>query len=354
MSTVMTGTSQLTRAIPALHSEAAPPDSRTARQLIANVVERASLYRFFDSKNRPAGDWSVAYAQVPLVRYARLAELDFRTEREWTAAALKTLGEANDGEPGISEVGCRLVEWLMGWFLRLEEERVAFSAWPHEQAFVVGLENLIADRLAPSWHDLGRSRVEIFRCWPISPDADASRALYRWPTPTARVWEEREAAPSSVIKSRAALNRDLGTIVATLFSTLLLVISEAQRLFAERYEHPAELPPQVGLYTAFVRAFMPAQALLNDLPRRHRDYYFRKILKAQPRGVRPDRVFVSFSAATLKSFALLPTGTELLAGKDAAGAPIYFRTDLPVQISGSIRMVHADREVSTSKTTDIE
>lgn len=339
----MIGASQLTRAIPALRAETAPLDSRTSRQLIAQVVERATLYRFFDTQNRATGDWRTAYEQVPLIRYARLAEWKLGPEREWSTEALRSLAEANSYEPGMAEVGARLVAQLQKGFFRVEEERVAFSAWPHERRFVEGLEDLIVAHLAEAWHRLRACREEIRRQWPRSEPAEAFEMTRDWPKLEPRFWGEGGSESSwGAVRSRDALNRSLSAVSETLFSALDLVIAEAGRRFEETSAAPAELPPHVALYAAFIRQFVTAQGLLNELPRRHRDYYYREVLRAQPRGARPDHVFVAFSAAAPQTFALLPAGTKLSAGKDADGTPIDYRTDSPVPVNGRVGIVHAD------------
>lgn len=339
----MTGTHQLSRSIAALRPETVRPDSRTPRQLIAQVVERAALYRFYDTRDQAAGDWSTAYAQVPLVRYARLAEWNLRPEREWIEGALVTLTEANDDQAGVAPLGAQLVTKLTHGFARVEEERRAAFDWPAERAFVAGLEELIRTRLAPAWQCLRQCREEIARRWPAPVRADRTEPFLSSPAFEPSIWGDSESTPRPAkLRTRDGLHRELGSVVTSLFSGLELIVTQAQRLFDERLAAPSGLPPPVALYAAFVQQFGSAQKLLNELPRRHRDHYFREILGAKPEGPRPDRVFLAFSPASENSFALLPEGTELLAGKNAAGAPLYYRTDSAVRVQGSISIVHAD------------
>ena len=70
-----------------------------------------------------------------------------------------------------------------------------------------------------------------------------------------------------------------------------------------------------------------ARLQLNDLTRRHLEYYYREALRLTSRAGTPDRAHVLVKLSDDQDQFLLPAGTLLQAGEDSQGNDLYYRSD---------------------------
>lgn len=84
--------------------------------------------------------------------------------------------------------------------------------------------------------------------------------------------------------------------------------------------------PHVVLLLTFLQLYRRVQARMNGLTGRHLDFYYREVLRLVPRAGRPDRVAVLFELEEDQPELLIPAGTLLVAGQDAQGEDLHYRT----------------------------
>lgn len=106
-------------------------------------------------------------------------------------------------------------------------------------------------------------------------------------------------------------------------------------ILAARYRSPeladGALPPQQGFLLAFLRQLETPKELLNDLPDRHRQLYYRELLGLTPHTAQPDQVAVSFELTPGVRETLLPASTALDGGLDSQGQALHYLLDAPLQ-----------------------
>lgn len=117
---------------------------------------------------------------------------------------------------------------------------------------------------------------------------------------------------------------------------------------AERYRAPdlsdGELPPHQAFLLAFLRQLETAKTLLNSLPARHRQLYYRDLLGLAPRGAQADQVVASFNLMPGANEQLLLAGVALNGGQDSLGQALRYLLDAPLQInSGRLSDVYWTR-----------
>ncbi|MCC2545347.1 baseplate J/gp47 family protein [Hymenobacter sp. BT175] len=100
----------------------------------------------------------------------------------------------------------------------------------------------------------------------------------------------------------------------------------AHRILQHDLEAKDSLLPEMALMVTFLRLYEHAQRELNDIPRRHLDHYYEKVLQVARRPARPDQAFLSFQLAKDVPAYTVPPGLEVEGGKDEAGNRIVFRT----------------------------
>ena len=91
--------------------------------------------------------------------------------------------------------------------------------------------------------------------------------------------------------------------------------------------------PQVALLLAFADLLGLTRAQLNGFTARHLDHFYRSVLRMVARPAVPDRLHVLARLEDRRPKLLLPAGTVLQAGKDAAGQPRQFSTLADLQAS---------------------
>lgn len=85
-------------------------------------------------------------------------------------------------------------------------------------------------------------------------------------------------------------------------------------------------PPHIGLTYGFLKAYDKVKAQLNELPKRHLDYYFKEILQQKSLGAKPDEVYLFFQLNKEIQSYVLPQSTVLLGEIDDNGKETEFET----------------------------
>lgn len=124
--------------------------------------------------------------------------------------------------------------------------------------------------------------------------------------------------------------------------------AEGRKQIVETWGKKGDHKPHLALILAFLKLFQNAQGDLNQLTRRHLDFYYRDVLRFAPRPARPDKVHVLFELAKHVREYRLDTGTLLNAGKDETGKPIRYATDREVVLNQakvtSIKSIYVDKD----------
>ena len=106
--------------------------------------------------------------------------------------------------------------------------------------------------------------------------------------------------------------------------------------------------PHLALFKAFLNLFSHAQSQLNQITRRHLDFYFREVLGLKRKPARPDKVQVIFECAKDVNQFRLPEGSILSAGEDDLGKDLIYSTDRELVVTpahiGSLKSVFVDFE----------
>lgn len=133
---------------------------------------------------------------------------------------------------------------------------------------------------------------------------------------------------------------DLDRVVAYMRDPASVSPSEAERFGR----------PHFALLLAFLALVGEAQDHLNGLTRRHLEFYFEQVLRMQRKPATPDRVHVLLRPTRGVDGLVLAAGTELAAGKTAAGKPVVYRTDAEVLINraqvAELRSLYIDQRVT--------
>src|SRR6056297_629706 len=113
-------------------------------------------------------------------------------------------------------------------------------------------------------------------------------------------------------------------------------------------DNDGEIEPHMALFISFLKLLAYPQKHINELPKRHLDFYYKEILQIQKKPIEPDRVHILLELAKNASDQFLETGTSLNAGKDEDGNPMTYDTSTPIVINranvATIKSVFVDQE----------
>lgn len=84
--------------------------------------------------------------------------------------------------------------------------------------------------------------------------------------------------------------------------------------------------PHLALFIAFLKLLSYPQKSLNGIPKRHLDFYYKEVLRLQPREFEPDTVHILYELAKNAVAELIPKNSLLEAGKDAEGNLLNYKT----------------------------
>ncbi|KAA3660477.1 MAG: hypothetical protein DWQ10_06585, partial [Calditrichaeota bacterium] len=85
--------------------------------------------------------------------------------------------------------------------------------------------------------------------------------------------------------------------------------------------------PHFALFLTFLHLLRHAQTHMNQLTKRHLDFYYQQILGMTKKSAMPDKVHVLVDLAAKIPAVELPAGTTMLAGTDSLGKDLIYSTD---------------------------
>lgn len=314
------GTSQEGRTPLALDPARRLLDDRNLADLLGQLTAGSRLLTYFDLSNQPRGTWEPFFAPHFAVRLATLANTgsaDFRAE-----VAELTPGLTSGSTEDRLNATRRLLLLCARTIGRLGRE------WESLQRTAFG------PVLARSLYGLLRSALRrVIALARAAPDDEATRWLEPWYglLPDG-LWQlEASAVPAATDvldpgQFQAALARALAQMAEQIAVLQERVAAEAAAMLAGAPLADGAQPPHLGLLLAWLRLFRHGQAALNDLVRRHLEFYYGCLLRLAPQAIVPDRAFVVVEAAKNADETRLPQNSLLYAGKDAGKVAIQFET----------------------------
>ncbi|REL24474.1 hypothetical protein DYD21_17925 [Rhodohalobacter sp. SW132] len=99
----------------------------------------------------------------------------------------------------------------------------------------------------------------------------------------------------------------------------------------ERYTEP-----HYALFMAFLQLFKIARDDLNQITRKHLDFYYRDVLQLREKQPVPDQVFLIFDLAKNAEQHRVAKGTQLKAGKDESGVELIYQTDREIVLNKAV------------------
>ncbi|NUO02625.1 MAG: hypothetical protein HUU01_18620 [Saprospiraceae bacterium] len=295
-----TGTRQIDRLIKALSPEYFQLDDRSKQDLINSAYEYAKMLRWHGPDGRPDDNWACFWEVETLTYMAILAALDTRQIRKEYddldaefGLALERLPEKSPKDGDMTEIApqyyrqlmdaVRRTAWRLETHYRNLNNQVPLKAqilqlirkhndFEYEPDLVEGvLQQLIAfhkgadDGLLPEKYQdfYDKTHVTDHR-WGVKDRDDYDCIL-----PDGTYTRE---------KVRALFLACYNALVAVKNRARQLFDAEIQLIEQPEEVAPRRLEPHIALFIAFLNLFRHAQDSLNEIPRRHLDFYYDCVL----------------------------------------------------------------------------
>lgn len=91
--------------------------------------------------------------------------------------------------------------------------------------------------------------------------------------------------------------------------------------------------PHYALFIAFLKLYKYAQDDLNQLTKKHIEFYYKDVLQLKEKPAVLDQVFIIFELAKHATSHKIDKGTQLKAGKDSSGAELIYETEREIVIN---------------------
>jgi len=118
-----------------------------------------------------------------------------------------------------------------------------------------------------------------------------------------------------------------GFLGDTNLDEVIAYLNDPQRYQANPQKAEEFLRPHLVLFLTFLELLKVARAQLNDLTRRHLDFYYREALRMTSKKGVPDKVHALVELVSGQDQVLLPAGSLFKAGQDSLGKDLFYQSD---------------------------
>ncbi len=312
------GTSQERRFPAALDPARRLLDDRDLDDLLDQLRGLSAFVKYYDSRNQARGTWEPFFDPHFAVRLATLAHRDHTALRARSAEAIQALeaGPAADRPPAAWRLFLLAADELK----RIDRELESLHSTPFGAVFERALFSLVRPALL---------RLTAVIKAAAEPERERWLGVLRDRVQSGH-WQLvlRDVAPApdvtSAAEAAAALGRVLPLLAQQLISLGERVAEDAATQLESGELRDGRQPPHLGLLLAWLRLFRHAQEALNDLVRRHLEFYYGCRLRIPAKPAVPDRAFAVVEPARNASGFKLAKDTRLHAGKDARKTELRF------------------------------
>ncbi len=322
------GVSQRQRLIPELDVNAPKIDGRTLADLLDYFTRLSRHINYYDA-NLATSDWqpffnkSIPFNLSSISKYDAAAveeKFDFYRSLFYKRPGKRTL------QLVIHYMYYSTVYRINTWHKSVDNSQLVFEQM---------LENLVIDRLM----DPVKSFIALTNS---AAREHCIKSINFTPLAENTIWNlqssDLKAMDTSLRSRRGSRNRLMGMMEA--LSSLWPAMIEAVKLLSGAAEHSIEESlfstseelkqehtPHLALLFAFLKLFQHLQSDLNGFTKKHLDFFFKEVLRLQPRAAEADKAHIVFEIQKQLDSHLLKKGVQVKDAKDKNNAEILFALD---------------------------
>lgn len=326
------GVSRDTRVPVALLPENVEIDEREMEHDLVFAGSLSDYINFFDSANEPNGTWYPFFGKSEPVLLAMIGMVDLDAIDKDFNNHLYLFDITNRREKKLEELQA-LFDLTMGIAFRINHWQKHLSR-DQDNSVYREIESQIEGRLRDGFFKLRRID-EICARHPLvghSFKGEFSMFGEKW-----KMKEERELPQLGVdgdeIDPMVIVLQALRNVYNDFYHALIHIVKYTRKNLEPILEEKHSNRPDISLYIAFTRLMQNLRMQMNTIPERHIDFYYFDVLKHKRLTFNPDHALVKFTLQENVKVHLLPSGTELVAGKDETGKELLYTTDSDLYIN---------------------
>ena len=358
------GTSQLQRLLPGMDkNKFALADEKDFADWIVFADGFAAFINYYSSSNSVAGNWQPFFNSDISAQLGTIAIQDIERYRLEIKECFDFIKD-DANKTSITAIKIKLNELFSAVFTLSKALDDYAQRLPNETSLKNNIVNLIQTKLAPAlkrltayyyaadashhnyinntslsdWKILNKQLTDAQQI--INTDGLSDIWLYD----TAETnWEDykNSIAPDDSIYndplngftddylsiSHAANHNLFSGIFDTYLTAYTKIINDAGVELLRTLESFDAHAPHYALFLCFLRLFKFAQTHINTITQRHLDFYYREVLRLQPKPAEANKVHVLTELAKQVDEYLLAEGTALKAGKDSLNRDVFYTLD---------------------------
>ena len=359
-----TGTSQPQRLLAGMDkNQYALVDEKDFANWIVFANEFAAFINFYNQSNAVAGNWKPFFSSDVSAQLGTIAIQNIDRYRLEVKERLDFIrDDDNDSATGLAKIELKLNE-LFSCLLTLSKAIDTYTLkLPAETSLKKTILNLVKTKLSPALNRLigyykaadtlgyiDNSSLSDWKIlnWPIVDAAqiiDTDGLSNNWFDDT--VFADWAAYKNSIVEDDSifqnpltgiadeflsiehAANHNLFTgIFDTYLTNYTKIIKDAEAELLQTLESYDNHTPHYALFLSFLMLFRFTQTHINTITQRHLDFYYKEVLRLQPRPAQTNKVHVLGELAKQVDTYLLTEGTALKAGKDSLKKEVSYTLD---------------------------
>lgn len=359
---INSGTSQIQRFLPGLDKNRyALVDEKEFADWIVFANDFAVFINYYNNSNAIDGNWKPFFSADISAQLGTIALQNIGRYQQEIKERFDFIRD-DDNESALAEIRIKLNE-LFSAILTLSKALDGYALkLPEDTSLKQTIFNLTKTRLSPALKRLiayyqsaqahGYLDNSTLSNWRIlnKPLADASQlinidglsknwfddSIYSdWNAYVADIDSDDSifnnpltAFADEFLSIEHAANHNLFTgIFDTYLSTYTKIIQEAEAELLKTLESYDSHTPHYALFLSFLMLFRFTQTHINTITQRHLDFYYKEVLRLQPRQAEANKVHVLGELAKQVDSYLLAQGTLLKAGKDSLKKDVNYQLD---------------------------
>ena len=362
------GTSQAQRFLPGIDKNRfALADENDYSDWIVFANEFSAYLHFYDPENNPATDWKPFFSNDISAQLGLIAIQDIKHYRHEVKERFDFIRD-DDHNTAVETLKLKLNELFSAILTLSKALDLSREKLPDCAVLKTSLSNLIQGKLAPALQKLlgyflaaknkGYLSISTMGDWKILnlKIQDAGEIIFGegltsiWMNDTGKLtWNDYLSAiheddsifnhpltgdTKFYLSAEHAANHNLFTgIFDTYLSVYTKIVSEAEKELTGTLGEYNFHTPHYALFLTFLKLFRTARDQINTTTQRHLDFYYREVLKLQPRFAEANKVHVLTELTKQTDKYQLSAGTFLKAGKDSLKKEVFYAIDADTVIN---------------------
>jgi len=333
LSSIADGTAQDDRLPPALEDHYFDVEERAFEDIVARSAEFAKSVRFYNAQNLPEGSWRNLFASDESAVMVDIITTDAtRMEAEF----LPLLKNPPAAAAYLTRFSLRIDHWYQR-LLKAEDD----PANPVTRQIKAVIEQKLKSAIQ-------QSTAYLPAAGQATESASADASLLSAFDPMWGLSSRKHIEP--VVRGT-----EVEMVLRSSFYSLVSATSYLKPIAADRLSHSLKNGnhnPAIALFLAFAKLLETTQQKINTFTARHRDFYYRDVLRMTAKAQVPDSTFLILKPASTRSSLLVPAGTAFAAGKAGGKVDLVYQTDADLLVTNalvqSLRTLHCPRDPQIS------